>query len=243
MHALSGSQLLSVWERGEERDGIERALLLLCAAYPEQTREELAGLSIGLRDAHLFELQQRMFPGALEGFANCPKCEVGLEYPLPAENLWRSAMPSPEQPLLVAAEEFLLRLRLPNSLDLEAARRCSELADARRSVAHRCVLEATRDGEVVAAEQLPERVIVELSARLAEADPQAELLIDLTCPECGHTWEEVFDVGTYLWADVRALAIQILRDIHTLARAYGWREADVLAMSGVRRQLYLDMVD
>jgi hypothetical protein len=34
----------------------------------------------------------------------------------------------------------------------------------------------------------------------------------------------------------------MLRDVHALATAYGWREADIVAMSPWRRQVYLDMV-
>ncbi len=30
--------------------------------------------------------------------------------------------------------------------------------------------------------------------------------------------------------------------VHALARAYGWREADVLAMSEARRHFYLELV-
>jgi len=33
-----------------------------------------------------------------------------------------------------------------------------------------------------------------------------------------------------------------LSDVHTLARAYGWRERDILTLSPTRRQFYLNMV-
>jgi hypothetical protein len=33
----------------------------------------------------------------------------------------------------------------------------------------------------------------------------------------------------------------MLYDVHALASAYGWREADVLAMSPMRRQVYLEL--
>ncbi|HEX2516118.1 MAG TPA: phage baseplate protein, partial [Chloroflexota bacterium] len=37
-------------------------------------------------------------------------------------------------------------------------------------------------------------------------------------------------------------ARRLLREVHTLARAYGWREAEILALPGRRRQTYLDLV-
>ena len=36
-------------------------------------------------------------------------------------------------------------------------------------------------------------------------------------------------------------ALRLLGHVHALARAYGWREADILAMSPARRQVYLDL--
>jgi hypothetical protein len=38
------------------------------------------------------------------------------------------------------------------------------------------------------------------------------------------------------------LAKAYLNEVHMLAWAYGWREADILAMSSARRQFYLERV-
>ena len=40
---------------------------------------------------------------------------------------------------------------------------------------------------------------------------------------------------------MHAWARRTLRDVHVLARAYGWREADVLALSPTRRQIYVEL--
>jgi hypothetical protein len=52
----------------------------------------------------------------------------------------------------------------------------------------------------------------------------------------------MFDIGAFLWEEIAAQARRLLREVHTLARAYGWREADILVMSAARRQAYLEMV-
>ena len=36
-------------------------------------------------------------------------------------------------------------------------------------------------------------------------------------------------------------ATRLLGEVHTLARAYHWREAEILAMSSRRRQAYLEL--
>jgi hypothetical protein len=78
--------------------------------------------------------------------------------------------------------------------------------------------------------------------RLAECDPWAESLLELTCPECRHEWTVLLDVAVFLWTQIRTRAQRLLRDVHTLASAYGWREADILTMSSRRREAYLELV-
>jgi hypothetical protein len=34
----------------------------------------------------------------------------------------------------------------------------------------------------------------------------------------------------------------MVREVHRMASAYGWREADILAMSAFRRQRYLELI-
>jgi hypothetical protein len=66
-------------------------------------------------------------------------------------------------------------------------------------------------------------------------------LLDLRCPTCGHSWHALFDIVAFFWAELASQAKRLLREVHTLARAYGWREADIVSMSARRRQLYLEM--
>jgi hypothetical protein len=74
-------------------------------------------------------------------------------------------------------------------------------------------------------------------------DPQADIRIALTCPQCGHGWNAQFDISGYLWTEIDQWAHQTLNAVHRLARAYGWSERDILELSPVRRQLYLGLID
>jgi hypothetical protein len=82
-----------------------------------------------------------------------------------------------------------------------------------------------------------------LDARLSLADAHADIRLNLNCTACAACWRAPFDIASYLWSEVDAWALRLLRDVHRLARAYGWREADILALSSSRRQCYLDMLD
>jgi hypothetical protein len=68
------------------------------------------------------------------------------------------------------------------------------------------------------------------------------VLINLRCPDCGHDWQSVFDIASFFWTEISVQARRLLQDVATLARAYGWREADILEMSSARRAFYLEVV-
>ena len=98
-------------------------------------------------------------------------------------------------------------------------------------------------GGPVAAGDLTEADVAALAAALAEADPGAELLLDLRCPACGERLAGAprrrRPSSGPRW---RSRPAGCCGEVHVLARAYGWREADVLALSPRRRRLYLEMV-
>jgi hypothetical protein len=85
-------------------------------------------------------------------------------------------------------------------------------------------------------------VVSLIAEGMAQADPQAMVQLSLTCPACGQRWLAAFDIAAYLWAEVDDWAKRTLRDVHVLASAYSWREADILALSPTRRRLYLDLI-
>jgi len=240
MRPLSAYDLLRIWEIGEDQHPLDRALTILGAACPEQTWDELAALSIGQRDARLLTLRERTSGPILNGFVECPRCAQRLEFDALVANLRVEADPDVGERELIA-EGLTLEFRLPNSQDLAAASVCQDLAEARSLLVQRCVLQASRDGVPADRSELPAGVIAELAQRMAKCDPQAEVLLDLRCPTCDHAWQALFDIVDFYWAELAAQAKRLLREVHTLARAYGWREADILSMSARRRQFYLEM--
>jgi hypothetical protein len=103
------------------------------------------------------------------------------------------------------------------------------------------VVRAERGGRGRSPRQLPATVRDALARRMGELDPQADVHTRVVCPECAHAWQAVFDIVSFLWAELDGWAQRFLRDVHVLASAYGWREDDVLALSPWRRQIYLQL--
>ncbi|HEX2090775.1 MAG TPA: hypothetical protein VHG28_00180 [Longimicrobiaceae bacterium] len=222
---------------------MDRALMILGAALPEMSGEELAALSIGERDACLLTLREMTLGPALSCYVECPECSEQLEFTTRVEDI--RVVPAlqrvPHEHVL-RTEGFEVRFRLLTSRDLRSLAGRRDVAAARALLLRRSVLGATLGGAEVAVEELPEPVVAALAAQVAERDPQAEVLFNLECPGCSHGWAATFDVVSFFWTELSALARRLLAEVHTLARAYGWREADILAMSSARRRAYLEMV-
>jgi hypothetical protein len=238
--ALTASDVLSVWERGRDRHPVDRALLILAAAYPELGADELPALPVGTRDARLLDVRAATFGSRLDATAACPRCAVALEFVLEAGRLRLPPGAAPE-PWTWRLDDYVFRLRCPDSRDLADAVRRGNMAAARESLLAGCVLEARRERQPVTLDALPAAVVDAVVERIAEADPQADITLSLSCPECGHDWEAILDIASFLWAELAARARQLAGEVHDLARRYGWPEADILAMSPARRQLYLEL--
>lgn len=85
-------------------------------------------------------------------------------------------------------------------------------------------------------------LIDELESQMEALDPAADIRLAMRCTDCGHAWDAVLDVGACFWDELGSRAHQLLEAVHRLASAYGWREAEILALSPARRAAYLNMI-
>jgi hypothetical protein len=243
MRALSEQELVHIWEVGFGQHLLDRALTVLMVAFPGISQGTLALLSVGQRDSCLLAVRGQTFGSRVSALAACPTCSEQIEFVLDAAALPVAAnIPPASGVQTMPIDGGEIRFRLPNSLDLAALVGCRDVVTARGILLRRCVVQVVQEGTVVPAENLAETLVTLLAAQMEERDPLAEIRIELDCPTCGYHWQILFDIASYFWTEISAQAKRLLRDVHTLARAYGWREVDILAMSGVRRQLYLEMV-
>lgn len=258
MLALTAATLLTIWEEGGPRSSIRSALRLLAAAWPGRSAEEWARASVGERDAGLLRLREELFGDQVETTAVCPQCRERLELIFKTEEI-RAFKPDPRisdqsgQTVFAQASPPRLQLktggyavdfRLPNSADLMELAQVSTASpiDARQFLWRRCIEQAEHEGVQVDALALPGEVVLAVSEAMAQADPQADVRIALECPNCGGSWSLVFDILSYLWSEIEDWAQQLLLEVHTLARAYGWSEREITNMSARRRRLYLDLL-
>jgi hypothetical protein len=240
MSTLSAAKLLDVWEQGAGAPPYARALLLLAAAWPSTPQEELASWSLGQRDVALLDLRELLFGSAIESLAACPQCGAQSELSFQSADI-RAPFAGAEPRLLqeqIDGHAFQVRLRPVTTATLMAV-----AGDSRReALLLQCIVEARRDGAALPATDLPTELLARCGNALAEVDPQADIQLALTCVECGEHWNAPFDPAGFLWHEIESWAERMLREVHVLASAYGWSEADILALSAARRRRYLEMV-
>jgi hypothetical protein len=243
MRSLTANDILYIWEMGQHQHPIDRALTMLAAAMPDRTPAELAQLSIGRRDRLLLMLRELVVGQEIVSIAQCPQCGEQLELAMNVQDVQCTEPTFVIEPdTTVNLAELAVQIHLPNSYDLAAVVNCADVATAYGQLLQRCIVGVDRSGESISAAELPSAIVQQLSARLAEMDPQAEIILTPICPACGHSWQVLFDIVTFLWTELSGQARRLLQEVYRLARAYGWREADILAMSPLRRQFYLELV-
>lgn len=242
MRGLSTANLLDIWEQGMVQSPIQQALLLLAAACPEKTLEELAQLSLGQRDALLLQLREQTFGGQLTSVATCPACSERSELNFNIIDIRAAPGQAPFERLSLSLNGYDIEFHLPNSLDVAAIANQSDPVTARFSLLKQCLEQIHHQGQEQSLEQLPTSIIEAVETRMAEADPQADIQLDLQCPVCQHVWQVAFDIVSFFWSEIHTWAQRTFYEVHLLASAYGWREADILALSAQRRYLYLEMI-
>ncbi|HEY7043080.1 MAG TPA: hypothetical protein VH419_05370 [Nocardioidaceae bacterium] len=218
MDALGPAAVLDLWDHGGRLVPAERALMALSLAGIDAGER-----TVGERDAALLALHAATYGGSLAGVTDCPACGESLDVDVPTAHL--AVDPPTAGARSIEIADDVLSFRLPTAADVAAARDADELFE-------RCVNATATAG-----------VRDEIEALMALSDPGAELEVALTCAACGEEWIEVLDPVRFFWSATVGAARSVSEDVGVLARAYGWSEREVLAMSGRRRELYLEALN
>ena len=242
----------------EGRLPIERisALLARCVTHLGGSEcdgsEQIRSLPMGDREALLLHIRRLTFGDRIPCTLHCPSCAALMDFELQAHELLLSAEQHPEQyheePFRAGDATLRVRFRVPCGADLEPAIHAQRTAsEAASSVLNRCVEWVRREyapgDENLPAAQWPPQLAEQIAARISALDPQAEIILQLRCPACGHEFSSLFDVGDYFLRELAAAERQLYYDVHRLALAYHWSETEILNMTPRKRKLYLELLE
>ena len=232
MLPLTSMEILGLWEGGAGLHSLDRAQLVLGAAFPDTPRERLADWTLGRRNRALAEVRCRSFGSRLQGWTECPECGDKLEFEMDARAIAQADVPDDDLTVFLHGHTF----RLPTSRDLALFAQHDDPPQAVLALLKNCRMDS---GEPPAWSE-PE--IDDIGEKMALADPLAETRLNLNCPACDCRWEQTLDIAAFLWTEIEARARKLLWEVHDLANAYGWTEKEILSLSDTRRRSYLEMI-
>lgn len=230
MRTPSAESLLRVWEEGRYRHPIDRGLLFFALADPDADPDALAREPLGRRNDAVLRLRFATFGGTLRGYVDCPSCNGRLELEMDGRTLLGTP---PERGASVHVDG--LSFRLPTSRDLAAVLPGSSVEGSALKLLRLC----SETGGGAVDEDRAEGLLDPVEEAMEDADPMAEIGLDVRCESCGNSWTAPFDVVGFLWEEVEAYAVRLLDEIHILAGAYGWSEEAILSLSEARRFAYI----
>ena len=237
MRVLGAAELLSLWERGMSRHALDRAALLAATAHPNWPADAITDLPLGAIGSSLLRLRAANFGPRIEAHADCQQCGERLAVALEVAELLHGAAPedgtAPESPTVTVADG--LQVRASSLRDLAAVASLAPDAAADALLA-RCTL----NGRAL---PLDAATRAQVEDALEALDPQADLAFTLNCVACGHEDQAQLDTAALLWDEITARAGALLHEVHRLASAYGWSEAQIMALSPARRAQYLALVE
>lgn len=231
---LTSPTVLDLWEAGLQLAPAPRAVLLLQATG----EDDISDWSVGRRDSSLLE-RYCASGGTIDALADCPACGAVMDVPVDPRML--AAAPGRGQ-VTVEHEGYVVSARPPTVADLQDLPANGDEETMRWFLLERCVGSAARGGQSLRVGDLPGDVVDLVEVALDEADPAADVRLELTCEECRAAWTESLDPVVFAWAAVESSARRLATDVHVLAHSYGWSEQEILALSPFRRHLYLSAV-
>ncbi len=191
-------------------------------------------LLVGDRDYLMLQLRRITLGDKISAVLPCPACSAKMDVDFAVQDVPVEPRPQTAATYTLELAGRTIRFRLPTGADQEAVlHQEPDLAAA--ALLARCVV---NDGGAVltAADR---SAVVEAMDRLA---PQIDLELDLTCPECGHTFVAPFDTTAFFLHEMRTHGDRLLREVHLLAFYYHWSEAEILGLGQNRRRAYLALL-
>ena len=225
--------LLAAWEATVAAPELARGSALVAAAGLADDLAAALDLPVGKSAALAARLHADAFGGEVEGLVTCERCGMLLDVSVPLAGLPAA---HGDATVVVAPDGAELRVRAPTTRDLLAAR---DSPDPARALLAACV--TGEDGAPADHEALGDAALALVDGAAEELAGAAATVVRVACPECGADVAAPLDVGALLAERVERAAGEALADVAELAAAFGWSEAEVLALTPLRRRAYVEL--
>jgi hypothetical protein len=203
-------------------------LLRRLARAPDGSPLAIDALTVSQCDRLLAALYRTLFDDRAECRMRCKGCGEGYEFAL-------------ELSALMAAQDG----ERAAAADADG---CWELPDGRRVRAPTLADIAAAGGPEALAARLvvageADRGLDAVTDFLERAAPILSLDLDAACPHCARTETVRFDLAHYLAARLAGERPFLIRETHLIASRYGWRHAEIMALSRADRRAFASLIE
>lgn len=218
---------------------------------------EIAGqLLVADRQFLLLKLREATFGDQVRGSVPCPwpNCgqrvavsfatgDVPVEPSIDKGPTYTRVL-SPEALPGVGEARRTITFRLPNGLDQEAVSPivAENEAMALTSVLARCVLRIGSEAVDGGGIELTPLARREIEQHMEDVAPHLDLLMEVTCAECGRGFCAPFDLQRFFFGELRVTEDMLYGEVHYLAFYYHWSEREIMEMTRDRRRRYIDIL-
>lgn len=255
VRALTGSDEVFLLETGRSLLPAERSTALLARCLKElgsvsnDKTKAVRALTVGDRDALLLHVRLMTIGNRIQATVTCPNphCQERMDLGLNVSDLllppYANCREWYQETINADENKYEVCFRLPTGGDQEAVAKAARTHPqaAAEALLRRC-LKSEGNGNGSTTKQMPPEVFATLSARMAELDPQAELILQATCPACAHEFSTALDVSTFFFQELRGRIKHVYTEVHKLAFHYHWSENEIMTMTPTRRRVYLELL-
>ena len=223
----SDGAFLAVWNPSSHETAHHRLAQLLALCVPQ---DQLGAATLGDRNRRLTGLHPDWIGRPMQAQVTCRCGEVhSFDLPCPALR----ALPLAAGKRVQLANQVF---RLPCMADLGLDGRVGPLTDAPLPMA--LVYACRVDGQG----SLTTDQVQKVETLWSGADPGAVAEMYLPCAACGFQIAAAADLAEFVARDLDQRWRGLLRTVDTIARAYGWGEADILGLPEWRHRAYLALI-
>lgn len=198
-------------------------------------------LTAGDRIALMLQIRMMTFEDKLSCTLSCPECKESMSMDLSASMFLQPPVQDPKSEYSINLENFSVKVRPVNGADLESL--FVNTKDDGANKAEELVRSCTISSDPPFPDNLTDDFINMVSSELQEIDKQADLILDLTCPSCRHSFRTPFNVEDFVFSEIDSRLNQLELEVHWLAFNYHWSEDSILCLPLKKRRRYVDLVN
>ncbi len=221
-----------------------------------ETRRIVQKFTIGDRVALMLHLRRLTFGDTLRCTVSCPSCKVPLSLDLSISSLLQPPILQPRSEYDINLENFTLKIVLcgakveaileeraerPGRGEGEKQKQYEEEEES--ELAEKLVRSCIISSEPALPGKLNDHLLLAISGKLGELDPQADIVLDATCSACQRLFQTPFDVEDFIFQEIGMRHRDLDREVHWLAFHYHWSEDSILSLSLVRRKKYIELIN